>query len=422
MKGFSLTAFIAITGSAFPFLLLPILTRALTKEQYGELVVIELCLAILTTLIHFSISGSTVEYYKMDEESLKNYLSMSLYLSFFSFIILQVFVLTFGDIIYKNFQVSKMWLAVIPLMAFMNVSTKLQNILHVCKRNHLSYAIFLLAPNALIFISTIIFLYIFGLGYEAKLYSILISFFLFGISSFFLLFKAGFISFDFKKKYLPINLSFTIPLLIHSLVASLYFSADRLFLSKMIGNNAVAIYAAGFQVAAVMSVLQHAFSTPWHPLVMELLSEKSVEKYGKKHVFTKLIKNTILSSMIMVFIAVFLIIVVYYFINIILPHSYEESKGVSIIIIISYCILGFYKIVSPILWYYNRTSTLSRITIFVFFVNMLFNYILISKYNVMGACYATLISVSIQFILTTIISCNILYNDFVLFEKNKSMK
>lgn len=400
LKGFSLTAIITILSSAFPFLLLPILTRTLPKEQYGTLVVIELFLAIFTTLIHFSISGSTVEYFKMSREKLKEYLSTSIYLAAFSLLLLQIVVFLFDDFFYVKFQMNKAWLLAIPIMSFMNIATQLQNSLHICQKNHSSYAVFLLGPNALIFGLTVLFLYVFKMEFQAKLFAILISYTVFGIVSFYLLFKGSFISFEFYKDYLRPNLDFTVPILVHSLVASLYFSADRLFLSKMIGNNAVAVYAAGFQIASIMSVLQNAFSRAWHPMVMDLLSEKSIAAHGAKIVRNRLFKYSFLSSILMILISAVLLIVVYFMVDLILPSSYEESKIVSALIIISYCVLGFYKIVSPVLWFYNRTAILSKVTVLVFFINLVLNYFLILHFRVVGACYATLLSVLAQFILT----------------------
>ena len=86
-----------------------------------------------------------------------------------------------------------------------------------------------------------------------------------------------------------------------------------------------------------------------------------------------------------------------------LTVDYEQSKYIGMMLVGAFCLLGYYKAVSPILWFHKCSASLSKITLVVFIINFLLNYLLIPVYGIYGACFATIISILFQFTFTLLL-------------------
>jgi len=207
-----------------------------------------------------------------------------------------------------------------------------------------------------------------------------------------------------QPKLISRNLNFTFPILPHSLSASLYFMADRLFISNLLGNNYLAIYAAGAQLALVISVFQNALSKGWTPFVFEYLKNHS----NTKGFHLKIARLMATAAVVLLVLSCLYSLFIYLVFDYLLPASYGDALIVGYILITSFCFLGFYKVVTPIIWYYKKTKVLSKITLFIFIINILLNSIMIPLYGIVGACLATFCSTFLQFIIILFFSAKAL--------------
>lgn len=403
LRSLSVISFITLLSSAFPFLLLPIITRWVTVVDYGNLIVLETFLAIVTPFIQFSIAGVVVEYFKLSKQDFSGYVTMAFALSLPAFIGLELLVWLIGDSIAARFAVDTDWLYILPVYVLFNMSFQILALIYQCNKNYKGYALMLLGPSLTSFCLTLLFLIGFDWGWQAKLYGTGLSFALFATIAFWVLYREGYLCRIFSKRLIGLNLDFTLPVVPHTVAAGLYFVADRLFLSDMMGNSSVALYAAGMQLAMIMSVVQNALSRAWNPHVLGYLGECEKANGSFYQAYRALAKQMFYACLMVLMMSIGLAVVIYFTVEYLLPAHYESSKYLGVMLVSAFCLLGFYKVVSPILWHHKRSASLSKVTIAVFLINMLLNALMIPAFGVNGACYATIISMGCQFVFTLIL-------------------
>ena len=159
---------ITLLSAAFPFLLLPIITRMVSTEDYGNLVIAETLMAVMTPIIQFSISGIFVEFYKLQENEFKKYVSSSLFIALPVFLSSELIVFIFADFLARKFSINSIWLYYLPFIVLLNLIMQILTAIYQCKKSYKSYSFFLIGPSLFSFILTIIFLSVFELGWESS--------------------------------------------------------------------------------------------------------------------------------------------------------------------------------------------------------------------------------------------------------------
>ncbi|KMT64741.1 oligosaccharide flippase family protein [Catenovulum maritimum] len=400
LNSFAIISTLSVANAVFPFLLLPILTNELEQSEFGMLVIMEAFLALLAPLIHCSLGGLLVEYYRLEKEDFKSYLFNTLLLALPFFLLAMLITNIFAEFFVDIFGANRGWLLILPILCFINVVNQITVVLFQCQKKYGLFGLFLLGPNLLTFIITLILLNNTGLGWESKLYAML------GVASVYSMFSIYIVLRESDKhRFLNLatvksNLAYTMPLLPHTLMAALYFMSDRLILSNMLGAEAVAIYASGLQLALIMSVLQNSLSKAWSPFVIKYLSKTSDENQLCPVALKKMRKYMFLACFFVVLAALFVSVSIWYLVDILLPPQYQEAKYTGVILVIGFMFLGFYKIFSPILWYFKKTSQLSKVTTVVFVLNIVFNLMFIPQFGIIGASISTLSCLFLQFALT----------------------
>lgn len=389
---------IIIINALFPFALMPILTHLLSQEQFGTLVLVETFLLILIPVMNFPLAGLMVEYFKLEKEEFKLYLFNTLILTLPVLVLLELLIYLFYDFLTIYINISYQWMFLIPILLALNVITQAKVTIYQAKKQYAKFAFFLIGPNVIVLTATLIILLVFKGGWESKLVAISLSHLTYAFISMIVLHKNNEATYIPSKSMSMRNLSFTVVLIPHTLSAVLYFLADRILIVNIIGNEMLAIYAAGMQFALVISVLQNALSKTWDPYVFEYL--KSGQDENREDLYHGLFKKMLITGFVFFGVCVSYAGVLYLSFQYIMPIEYKSSLTVSLLLVLAFCILGFYKIISPILWFHKKANLLSRVTVVIFFVNISLNLCLIPEYGVVGASVATIASTTLQFLCT----------------------
>lgn len=394
---------ITLFSAIFPFLLLPIITRLVDIKDFGNLVILETFMLILTPIIQFSVSGVVVEFFKLTKKEFKRYINNSLLIAIPAFIGSEIILIFAADVIAEKFSLDKIWLYYLPVIVLLNLSTQTLISIYQCEKNYKGYSFLLIGQNLIIFLFTILLLSVYELGWQSKLYAMTVSYLIFSFVTLYILYKRSHISKNIDIYLISLNLKFTVPLIIHTLAASLYFAADRMFISDLLGNSLVAIYAAGMQLAMVMSVIQNSLSKAWNPFVLEFMGDMVKKQKDFSTEYKKLASLMFYACFGVTIISLVIATIINFSTVYLLTVDYEQSKYIGMMLVGAFCLLGYYKAVSPILWFHKRSASLSKITLVVFLINLLLNYLLIPVYGIYGACFATIISILFQFTFTLLL-------------------
>lgn len=109
-----------IVNAAIPFMLLPILTRYLTKEEYGQIAMFQLLVAALSALAGLGVIGASArKYYDHDitHEQLKDFNGACLQILFISTLSISPFILFFHTELSVLLSIPDNWILIAILIA-----------------------------------------------------------------------------------------------------------------------------------------------------------------------------------------------------------------------------------------------------------------------------------------------------------------
>lgn len=382
-----------IINKMVPFILLPVLTRYLTPEDYGIIAMFFVFTAILGIVMTLETNTSiSVNFFKVSREKLKVYIANVLLIIAIATTITLVFIMIFHDWLTMVTAIPTEWLFLGVVVTLLQFITTINLVLWQSEQNPIPFGIYQIAQTIVNLTLSLILIIGFGMEWEGRLIAVVIASVVFGMMSFVFLIKRNYVKFKLNKEDIQDALKFGVPLLPHALSVWIKTGIDRVFLTMLVSASATGLYTVGFQIASVVTILTVAFNKAYAPYLFEKLIGISEEK--KKG----LVKHTYLYFLGLLVIAFSLSLVAPLLIDVFLGEEFKKSKEYVSWLAFAFAFFGMYSIVVNYVLFTKKTAYLSYVTISVSLFHALLSYMMISYNGSLGAAQATTITSFITFI------------------------
>ena len=186
----------------------------------------------------------------------------------------------------------------------------------------------------------------------------------------------------YNKKFWKYSLSLSIPLVGYALANQVLSVSDRMMISHMVGNSAVGIYSTLYTVSSISLMVWGAINSSFIPYLYENIDLKNsnVKKYSLILMGTYGI------------VAVLLTFVAPEIVRILATEEYYEAIYIMPPIaggVFLTCVSNMY---SNVLIYYKKTPYIMYSAVTGAVVNVVLNFICISRFGYMAAAYTTLVA------------------------------
>jgi O-antigen/teichoic acid export membrane protein len=386
-----------IINKGIPFLLLPVLTNYLSKEDYGIITNIESLIVITTAFIGVNFSASVTRQFVKKDVNLKAYVSTGFRIVFISFCLLTLIFFTFLDTIHNWTAIPK------PIILSITIFSLLDNMMEVIlaiwrmENKPFKYGALRITRTIIEIGITLILVVVYHQNWFGRFFGIYLAGILMGLIAIMLLYKNGFLNKKYNRTYKTHFLKYGLPLIPHTISGVLIMYSDKLIITKYLGVGENGIYSVAFTIGMAISLLQNSFNQAWVPWMYKKLALNSdLEK-------KKLVKITYLYMLGMLLLAATLWLVtpiIYLF----LGKDFTTGMGIVAIIGLGFAFNGMYKMMVNYIFYSEKTQIISLITIVIAIINITLSIYLITDYGIYGAAYASAISFFLQFIITWIVS------------------
>ena len=364
-------------------LTIAILTRLLPVNEYGKVSIFMSVFTIFSIIISLNLRSAISRFYY--EKEIDYYSFLDSIISFLIvFIPITIFVFYFGFAsffkIYLNID-NNIYLWGLVTAGFASFFQLYLSYL-MGKKESTSYNKLYILQNLIGLILFLILIYTIFKGenrYMARILGISFTYF---FLAFYSLIKIK-PKFKIKLNYLKEALSFSVPLIPHSLSTLIIAQADKIMLNKFVGLTSTGLYTFGYQISAVIHTIILAMTKIWTPFLYSSLSEKKYEDIDK--IINKL--SISIYSIVFIF-----LIFTPEIVSIFAPKSYYNSIYIIPILINSYVFIFLYTFYGGFSFYYKKTNWYAFFTIVTATINILVNLILIPKYSYIGAAISSLIS------------------------------
>jgi O-antigen/teichoic acid export membrane protein len=385
-----------IVSKAIPFLLLPILTKYLSPEEYGLLALFQVFIAFGLPFIGMN-SHSVISrnFFKRDKEYnatlIFNLIIVITLTALITFLILSSFLVLFKQNI---FGIPNRWVMSIPLLVFFNM---INNYCLTVLRNSkqaFQFGFFEISRTTLNLSISIILVVFYSYNWFGRLYGIYLASIIMGIFSIIKLYNLGYLSFKFNRKQIKEILLISIPLIPHVLGSVLINMSDRLFIQKMCSSLDLGVYTVGYQFGMIMSVLVLAVSKVFSPWIYENLVNENMKN--------KIVKSTYLIMVSYLVLALIISVLSSSLLPIMTPIEYHSGIDYIIWITFGFAFFGMYNLMFPYGVHVGSTKHLGIITFLIAILNMILNYLLIKLNGPIGAAQSTFFSFFLMFIFSFI--------------------
>jgi O-antigen/teichoic acid export membrane protein len=389
--------FSASLNALVAFLLLPVLTRYLSPFDYGVVETFMAVVACLTGVV--IIGGNTLmsrDYFVLEgsarQEYAGNILGM-IFIASVSLLILYIFSSIWEDFWSNILKISNALIILAIVVSCGNAVVAMLSTTFQLEKKAVSYAIFM---NSRTFfeISLSLFLIIgVGLTWDGRISGIAASIILFGAAALYL-FKSRNITIHLPTKYGKQILLLGAPLILSHLGGWVYGMVDKIMINNLIGVDATGLYSVGYRFGMVVMMVETAFSLAWLPFFFENIAQKKHENN------VKIVKATYIYILFLIFFSVSFGLLGKYLLYFMVDERFFGAAQFIFLISIAYCFDGIWKMFLGYIIFLGRMKTYSTITIVAAIIQIILNYIMINAFGLIGAAWATFISMMIGALIT----------------------
>lgn len=400
-----------VLNAAIPFLLLPVLTHYLDTSDYGVLSNFNAIANLMVPLVGINLMASVQVQYIKDEVDNQNYLSTGLRLALVLTAVFSGILFLFGGYIENLIQVPKFFLYFIAVYALFNVVIEVLLAIWRMEDAAINYGIFRVTRTA-IEISLVLLLVIgFGMNFEGSIYGMIAAYGLGCLVALFILMNKKLLFGTYDRSYLNHAVKYGVPLIPHTLSGVIMMYSDKLIITYYHGQSENGIYTVGFMIGQAIGLLQNSFNQAWVPWVFQKL------KAGKENDKKRMVKITYLYVVGILLVVLLLWLMLPFIFKYFIGEKFGEGMQLVIWVALGFAFNGMYKMVSVYIFYLEKTMIIAFTSFGVAIVNIILNFVLIPKYGLQGAAVATMSAMGLQFIVTWVISAQLM--DMPWFWKRK---
>ena len=370
-----------ILQKVISFITIPLFTRLLTTEEFGQVTIYQSWISIITIFATLSLWGGVFNNGMLKfEEDRERFLSSLQGLSTTITMILLIVSLLFKDIIIKIINIPSY---LIILMFFqINFSTPI-NLWAAKQKYEFTYKKLVITTLILILsnpIAGLVFVFISSNRGIARIVSIAAVQIIVGLVLYIrnIIFGKSF----FEKKYWEFALSFNLPLIPHYLSQTILNHSDRIMINNLVGADKAGIYSIAYSVGMLFLFIVTSINSAFIPWTYRQLKSKSYNKVGK------------LSYFILILISAVVFLLISFapeIISIMAPPEYQEAIWIVPPIALSIYFIFLYGIFVNIEFYYEENKFIMFASVIVAILNILLNIVFIPLFGYMAAGYTTLI-------------------------------
>ncbi len=384
-----------ILSRGINFLLIPVLTYYLTKEDYGYLGLILSVVVILRVYIGlFPSNFLIVKYSAYGKERIGKYMSNIFIILAVTYFICLFILLIVEDSIFTNIDNSSQLVFLISIYALFSVIFRIFSTIIQLEKNAIKYAIF----QFIWIISSVslglLLIIEFNWGWEGKFYSQLLMLFCLAVYSIYYFIKNKYFILDFDIKKIKELFFYLFPLTFAVVGSFLMGTIDKVILTKYMNLEAVGIYAIAMTMSIIINIVFDAAMRSWEPYFFEKLNR------GTKVDVKVVVRAVLLYKVFVLIFTLFYLFIVPYLFSFMVDDKFSEALIYIPILVIAFFFEGLRKSLAGFLTQENRVKTLGLINFLAAMLNIVLNIIWIPEYGIFGAAYATLVSFAALYIIT----------------------
>lgn len=396
-SGSAIYLFSNLAAAAFPFLLLPVLTRYLSTAEYGEVAIFQTLLIGLSSFVGISAQGAaSVKYYEDDSTSrgYQSFIGSCFFILGATIFLSLALTFLFLNPLSHSLSLAPKWIILGVITSGFSFVVLMRMSQWQIKNQAKSYGIFQISQSAINVLLSLLLVVVFSEGATGRILALSLTPLLYAIAAFYLLKKDNLIELTWRPKYLVEICAFGIPLIPHSVGYFLLSTADRFVINDRFGLADVGIYMVAVQLVSVMGLLFDAINNAFVPWLYERL-KRNISSEKKE-----IVRWTYRYCLVLISLVFLAFLIGPLLLTWIAGEKYQAAGQLVGWLALGQALHGMYLMVTNYIFFSKRTGLLSLSTISAGLINIGLLILLTSYLGLKGAAISYAMAMGVKFICT----------------------
>ena len=398
LAGSAVYLFSNILNAAIPFALLPVLTRYLTPEEYGEVAMFQTLLGALMAFIGLSLHGAAGRKFydgNLGEKDLREFIGSCLQILAITTAITIAVLFILQNQFSQWLGLDQRWILLAAAVTTGNVISQIRLGQWQVRKKAKSYGALQVSKSLLNVVLSLALVVLFLQGSDGRIVAQGVAVVIFALLALWLLKRDNLLTFIvWRPDYIKEALKFGVPLIPHVGGMFLLTTVDRFVINSELGLAQAGIYMVAVQFGMALSLVFDAINKAYVPWLFERLKRDSDSEKRQIVRYTYAWYVLILAGAGLSF------IVGPWLIVFVAGDQYSQAGDVIGWLVLGQVFNGMYLMVTNYIFYSKRTGLLSAASLFSGLVNLGLLAVLVKQLGVVGAAYAFAISMGLRLLLT----------------------
>lgn len=398
LAGSAVYLFSNVLNAAIPFALLPVLTRYLTPEEYGEVAMFQTLLGALMAFIGLSLHGAAGRKFydgNLGENDLKEFIGSCLQILAITTMFTVAVLLTFQSQFSQWLGLDQKWVLLAALVTAGNMIAQIRLGQWQVRKKAKYYGVLQVSKSLLNVGLSLALVVVFLQGADGRILGQGAAVAIFAVLALWLLKRDNLLTFSvWRPDYVKEALKFGVPLIPHVGGMFLLSTVDRFVINSELGLSQAGIYMVAVQFGMALALVFDAITKAYVPWLFERL-KRNYESEKKR-----IVKNTYIWYVVILFLALVSFIIGPPVITFIAGESYSAAGEVIGFIVLGQVFNGMYLMVSSYIFFSKKTGLLSAASLFSGVINLILLFVFVPKLGIIGAAYAFCLSMALRFLLS----------------------
>lgn len=369
--------------AGIPFLLMPIMTRILSPEDYGFIAMFAVVVSFLVAIAGLNTHGAVmVRYFEPEKFYLPQYVSTILIILCTTTCLLMLSAWVFSEKLASVTALSTKWLILAVVVASLQFLIQVLLTLWQSTKQPIKYGLLRFSQAILDGGFSLFFIMVLLLSWEGRLFGVVIAAAITSIAALYWLRREGWLQLKFSLSYAKDALRFGIPLMPHAIGGVVLGVADRFMVTNYLDVASTGIYLVAIQIGLILGISADAFNKAYAPWLIGVLH--SADLAQKK----RIVNFTYLYFLLITAFALLGSLCAPWLLRILVGQQYQTAASFVMYTLLGNAFTGMYYMVTNYIFFVRRTELLSSLTISVGLMTVALSWYLIQKNGLEGAAQA----------------------------------
>ena len=387
-----------ILNAVIPFALLPILTRYLSPEEYGEVAMFQTFLGALAAFIGLSMQGAAGRKFydgNLGKHDLAEFIGACLQILLVTSLVSLLMLSLFQSKFTEWLGLDARWVLLAVLVTSSNVVAQLRLGQWQVRKQAVKYGVLQISRSLLNVALSLALVVLLSQGVGGRISAQIWTAGIFAILALWLLKQGNLLRFFvWRPDYIREALNFGVPLIPHVGGMFLLASVDRFVINSELGLEQTGVYMVAIQFAGAAALIFDAINKAYVPWLFERLKRDQEDEKRQIVLFTYGWYALILCGAGLAF------LIGPWLVTFVAGEKYSRAGDVIGWLVLGQVFGGMYLMVTNYVFFSKRTGLLSLATISSGLINVFLLLVLIEKLGLEGAAYAFCSAMAIRFLLT----------------------